>query len=392
MDTMEKLGILGMGARYDMCGCGRVSEDDYIANGIYRVKTAQGTCSIFKVLLSNECTRDCAYCQNRAQRDIPRTTIAPEELARLFIQLFHRRQVQGLFLSSAIQDRPSTSMDNLIKTAEILRRRYNYKGYIHMKVLPGATTAHIEAAAKVANRLSINLEVPDANRLKMLSHTKRYDELMGAMDYISRLRQKGMRISQTTQFIVGAADENDREIIEATWQLKERFSLARTYFSAFTPVIDTPLENRAPTPLIRETRLYQVDFLFRQYGFTPQQLIFDEKGQLLQDMDPKTAFAVHNPQLYPIEINKADYQTLLLIPGIGPISAQRIEAMRRSGRITDPMQLKATGAVLKRMLPFVTINGKYYTSLDDITADKSGRQLSLWDYSPKNSAAGIISA
>jgi predicted DNA-binding helix-hairpin-helix protein len=391
MDTVEKLGILGMGAKYDMCGCGRVSEDDYINNGIYRVKTASGTCSIFKVLLSNECTRDCAYCQNRIQRDIPRTTIAPEDMARLFIQLFRQRKVQGLFLSSGIQPNSSASMDNLIKTAQILRQRYNYKGYIHMKILPGASTAHIEAAATVANRLSINLEVPDAEHLKMLSRSKRYADLAGGMEYINKLRQKGIRISQTTQFIVGAADESDRDIVYATWKLKERFSLARTYFSAFTPVIDTPLENKAPTPLIRETRLYQVDFLFRQYGFTPDHLVFDNSGHLLQDVDPKTAFALHNPQLYPIEINKADYQTLLLIPGIGPISAKRIEAMRRAGKITDPMQLKATGAVLKHLLPFVTINGKYYPSLD--AASKGGQQLTLWDYNAAgNKRAGIISA
>ncbi|MDK2903037.1 MAG: hypothetical protein PWQ93_956, partial [Clostridiales bacterium] len=213
----------------------------------------------------------------------------------------------------------------------------------------------------------------------------------GGMEYINKLRQKGIRISQTTQFIVGAADESDRDIVYATWNLKERFSLARTYFSAFTPVIDTPLENKAPTPLMRETRLYQVDFLFRQYGFTPDQLVFDNSGHLLQDVDPKTAFALHNPQLYPIEINKADYQTLLLIPGIGPISAKRIEAMRRTGKITDPMQLKATGAVLKHLLPFVTINGKYYPSLD--SAAKGGQQLTLWDYNiAGDNRAGIISA
>lgn len=387
MDTIEKLGILGMGARYDMCGCGRVSEDDYIKNGIYRAKTSHGTCSIFKVLLSNECTRDCAYCQNRVQRDVPRTTISPEEMARLFIQLYRRRQVQGLFLSSGIQPNNSVSMDNLIKAAQILRQRYNYQGYIHMKILPGATAAHIEAAAAVANRLSINLEVPDESHMKALSRAKRYSDLVSGMEYINRLRQKGVRVSQTTQFIIGAADESDKDIVYATWKLKEQFALARTYFSAFTPVIDTPLENKAPTPLIREARLYQVDFLFRQYGFKPDQLVFDKNGQLLQDVDPKTAFALNNPQLYPIEINKADYQTLLLVPGIGPISAKRIEAMRRAGRITDPAQLKATGAVIKRMLPYVTIDGKYFASLNSA---KGGDQLTLWDYA--GSSAGIISA
>jgi Radical SAM superfamily. len=361
MDSFEKLKILGQASKYDMCGCGRPNEDDYIKNGIYRVHTPDGICSIFKVLLTNKCHRDCAYCVNRFENDTERTSFTPEELAKVFMEVRRRHSIQGLFLSSAIDKNPDSDMSSLIDTAKILRTRYNFKGYIHMKVMPGASRAAIEEASKVANRLSLNIEVPSERYMERLTRAKRFGEILNGMSEIKRLKDKGIRVSQTTQFIVGAAGESDREIVDEAYRLKREFNLARVYFSAFRPVEGTPMEGKEPTPLMREYRLYQVDFLFSQYGFKPEDLSYEKDGNLPMDKDPKYVFALNHPEIYPVEINTADYNLLLLVPGIGPVSAKRI--LER--RVKDPYhsidELKGTGTVLKRARPFITINGKSFT-------------------------------
>ncbi len=357
MDSFEKLKILGQASKYDMCGCGRPNEDDYIKNGIYRVHTPDGICSIFKVLLTNKCHRDCAYCINRFENDTERVSFTPDELARVFMSVKRRHSIQGLFLSSAIDKNPDENMASLIDTARILRTRYSFKGHIHMKVMPGASAAAIEEAAGVANRLSLNVEVPSEKYMGKLTRAKRYGEILNGMSEIKRLKDKGVKVTQTTQFIVGAAGESDREIADEAFALKKDFGLARVYFSAFRPVEGTPMEGREATPLMREYRLYQVDYLYSQYGFTPRDLCYEGDGNLPIDKDPKYVYALNHPELYPVEINAADYESLILVPGIGPISAKRIAGSRKAQPYHDAGELKGTGAVIKRALPFITING-----------------------------------
>lgn len=358
MDSFEKLRILGQASKYDMCGCGRPNEDDYIKNGIYRVHTPNGICSVFKVLLTNKCHRDCAYCINRFENDTERVSFTPDELAKVFIEVKRKHSIQGLFLSSAIDRNPDGNMSSLIDTAKILRTRYNFKGYIHMKVMPGSSATAIEEASRVANRLSLNIEVPSEKYMGVLTRAKRFNEIIEGMNEIKRLKDKGVRVSQTTQFIVGAAGESDREIADKAYALKKDFGLARVYFSAFRPVEGTPMEGREPIPLMREYRLYQVDYLYSQYGFTPQDLRYESDGNLPIDKDPKYVFALNHPELYPVEINTADYERLILVPGIGPISAKRIAEKRVAEPYHSVDELKGTGAVIKRARPFITINGK----------------------------------
>jgi len=386
---LDKLKLLGEGAKYDVCAS-TASNVNKVKNpaigrtmpsGVCHSFTPDGRCiSLFKVLLTNYCERDCSYCPNQTGRDIPRTSFTPDELAGLFMDFYRRNYVEGLFLSSGMWHSSPHTMGQMIKVAEILRMKYQFGGYIHLKVLPGSTDAEIQTAVKLANRVSLNMEAPTAQHLAQLSGSKSFaTELLDGMNKIS-YHTKRSRVTHSTQYIVGAANETDRDIMVSVDNLYQRYNLQRAYFSAFQPVEGTPLSHIPPVPTLRENRLYQSDFLLRLYGFSLNDLFFGPSGNLSLDIDPKLAYALHHPELFPLEINKASKTQLLKIPGIGPRSVDKIIRVRREHRFTDITQLKNIGIVLKRALSFITVNGSYYGS--STMLDKPDRQLyqqlSLW--------------
>lgn len=382
MDKLEKLQALSSAAKYDICaatGCsaGSSTRSSFTSqpSGVCHSFLPDGRCiSLFKILQTNSCQNDCYYCPNRAQRDIPRAEFTPEELSRLFLEFYRRNYVEGLFLSSGISHNPSHTMEQMLKTVEIIRLKYKFNGYIHLKILPGARFEYVERAAQLASRVSINIEAPTPERLSKLSRLKNFEEeIIGRMRWVSGLGRQGiLPAGQTTQFIVGATGESDAEILGTGTRLYKQVGLRRVYFSAFQPVAGTPLEGAAAAPVLREHRLYQSDFLLRNYGFQLDEIYFTAFGNLNLDLDPKMNFAIHNLHLFPLEINKASLKELLRVPGIGPTSARRIINARKSFRLSSPEELKNIGVVTKKALPFIQINGKYRDSYKLI------QQLELW--------------
>ena len=350
MDTFDKLKLLSDASQYDLaCACGTRGGADHRVRGedgswLYPVSMPGGGYSIMlKTLISNVCNNDCGYCPFRAARDVPRCTITPDEMAKLFIDYTRQRWLLGIFLSSGVVGTPDKTMELLNGTAEILRRKYAYRGYIHLKVIPGASDAAIDQAVSLASAVSVNIEVPGERHFSALSQKKDYlKDIIHPMRRIAQLTDKGMRyhrVRQTTQFIVGAADESDAEIVKYTSGLYRKLNLDRVYFSAYQRGLGNeaiPGERRGDliTPedgFVREHRLYQVDFLFRQYGFTEDDIQYDENGRLFIDSDPKLVWAQRHPEKFPVDVNKADLPTLLRIPGIGPTTAKRIVKLRKGG-------------------------------------------------------------
>lgn len=388
MDTFDKLSILGGAARYDVCassfscrqtssGTGRLGNP--ASSGICHSFLPDGRCvSLFRVLLTNACEQDCAYCANRRSRNTPRTSFLPEELAKLFIEFYVRNYVEGLFLSSGVCGRADATMEKMIKVVELLRLKYGYQGYVHLKILPGASQNLVERAGELADRMSVNLEAPNRKRLALLSPGKEMmTSILERMRWMHQLSEAGKIPSgQTTQFVVGPAGETDFELLRSVTWLYKHVGLRRAYFSAFIPVPETPLENSEHTPLLREHRLYQAEFLLRTYGFSLEELAFQGSDfNLPLNYDPKMVFALGRPGRYPVEVNKATREDLLRIPGIGKRSTSRILALRRQGRITDIQELKNLGVVVKRAKPFITILGKAQGHLETLF---QGTQLKLW--------------
>ncbi|WP_371362288.1 hypothetical protein SRRS_34760 [Sporomusa rhizae] len=370
LSPLDKLKILGEGAKYDVCAStatrvqkpGKWNIGAASPSGVCHSFTPDGRCiSLFKVLLTNYCVKDCAYCPNRADRDVARTKFAPAELAGLFMDFYRRNYVEGLFLSSGVSHSTSRTMSEMLQVAEILRSQYKFGGYIHLKILPGATDVDVAAAMGFANRVSLNMEAPSAVHLAKLSQTKNFaGEILDGMAKIHKHLHNQPGVSHSTQYIVGAAQEADRDILQSVTNLYSQYNLKRAYFSAFQPVDGTPLATIGQTPLIRENRLYQSDFLLRNYGFRYHDLIFSHDGNLDPELDPKLAYALHHPEIFPLEINKASYNQLLKVPGLGPRSATKIVRVRREYRFSQPAELKNAGIVLKRALSFITIDGRFY--------------------------------
>lgn len=385
----EKLKLLGEGAKYDVCAS-TSSHASYqgaaigrsLPSGVCHSFTPDGRCiSLFKVLLTNYCEKDCAYCPNQAARDVPRAKFSAEELAKLFMEFYQRNYVEGLFLSSGMQHSPTRTMEEIITVAEILRNRYHFGGYIHLKVLPGAKQPEVEAAARVANRLSLNMEAPSGKHLMRLSQTKSFsDDIVPGMQAIKRSLQQHTGLTHSTQYIVGASGESDLAIMHSAAVLYQNFRLQRAYFSAFQPVAGTPLAHLPSVPLLRENRLYQSDFLLRQYGFTVDELAFNAAGNFDLELDPKLAYALQHPERFPLEINRASYAELLRVPGIGPRSAAKIIKVRREHRFSAPQELKNAGIVLKRAVSFITIDGRFYGSHRLLARPQRPdyQQLTLW--------------
>lgn len=319
--------------------------------------------ALLKTLLSSVCERDCYYCAFRAGRDCRRVAFSPDEFARAFDEMTRRGMAEGLFLSSGVAGGGVRTQDRLIAAAELVRRKFKFGGYIHLKLMPGAETDQIARALQLADRVSLNLEAPNTERLaKLAPHKMFIEELVQPLREAQRLRRalwpQGGAPSLTTQFVVGGAGETDRELLLTSSRLIRELGLARVYFSAFSPVPGTPLQDRLPTDPRREHRLYQCDFLLRQYGFEFGDLIFDKTGNLPLGADPKLAWARIHLTDAPIELNTAERQLLLRVPGIGPKTAEVILAERRRGKLRDWTDLARLGARAERAAPFILLDGK----------------------------------
>ena len=367
-DLESKLGLLAGSARFDLCGaCGQSASSRQratlsVERWIYPSALPDGrTVRLLKVLQTNSCTRNCLYCENRVSRDIARESFSPEELSRLFERLQAAGLAEGLFLSSSIERNPDADMARMIATAELVRKRFGFRGYIHLKVLPGASQAAIERAAQVADRISINLEAPGPEALARIARQKNFmKDMLPQVGWIQgAVENPNTRArSHTTQFVVGAAGESDLEILSWTDRLYRKAGLQRAYFSAYQiPDEDASLPG-PPTPLLREHRLYQADFLLRRYGFQLDELVFQQEGLLSLDADPKQAWASQHPELFPVDISKAPIELLLRVPGIGPVSARRICTARSKGLSGIPEDLRKLGVVLKRAAPYCLWAGR----------------------------------
>ncbi|MGD0877996.1 MAG: radical SAM protein [Anaerolineales bacterium] len=322
---------------------------------------------LLKTLLSSACELDCYYCPFRAGRNFRRATFQPEEFARLFDMLYLKGLAEGVFLSSGIISGGIHTQDKLLDSADILRNKLGFRGYIHLKIMPGAERSQVERAMQLADRVSINLEAPNNNRLAKLAPHKQFtEELLLPLKWIQEIRrtQPGNRgwnghwPSSVTQFVAGGAGESDLELLTTTEYLYAQLGLRRAYFSAFNPILDTPLENQPPTPVIREHRLYQASFLIRDYGFDLEELPFEIDGRLSTQVDPKLAWAQKNLSESPIEVNRAERRILIRIPGIGPKSAEAILRARRRAKIRDMASLRKIGVIADRAAPYLLIDGR----------------------------------
>ena len=360
---------MGDEAKYDLCGDCFVSrdvkrtKDINLSRWIYPTTLPDGKrVKLLKILLSNICENDCAYCPVSRLTSVRRVSFTPQELTYNFMRLYKAGIVSGLFLSSGLRSNPERTMQDMIDTAVILRKKYNFKGYIHLKILPGISLQSLEDAFRLASRISINLEVPDEKYLKKLSSGKNFtSDLMEKLTLISKLKKNNpifLRDGFTTQFVVGAAGESDAEILIKTHILYKDLKLSRVYYSAFQPAPGTPLENSPPTPPIREFRLYQADVLIRKYGFGVDEIIFDEEGNLSPAEDPKTAWAKRNPAFFPVEVGSATYEELIKVPGIGPKSARKIISLRKEDSHLHVEMLISKIPTFRRALPYITIKGK----------------------------------
>lgn len=377
----DKLQILTAAAKYDVActssgverkGNGR-DMGNCVAAGICHSFAGDGRCiSLLKVLMTNECVYDCKYCRNRCSNDIPRATFTPEELCTLTMEFYRRNYIEGLFLSSGILQNPSFTMELLYRTLWLLRNRYCFNGYIHVKAIPGADPELIERTGYLADRMSVNLELPTAEGLQALAPNKHRKTILTPMRQIQngiqankndlalyRSAPRFVAGGQSTQLIVGATPENDWQIIRVAESLYQRFELKRVFYSAFVNVTgDSALPSLAGgPPLLREHRLYQADWLLRFYGFQAAELLDEEHPFFNVMLDPKEDWAVRHLEFFPVEINRAPVEWLLRVPGIGVNSARRIAAARRSANLTFP-DLKKIGVALKRALYFITCGGR----------------------------------
>lgn len=374
MDSIEKLKILSSDSQYDLacaCGTGNIDRRHRGLDGkwLYPVSLPNGGFSVMlKTLLSNACSNDCGYCPLRSAANARRCTLAPEEAAKVFMDYHRSGQVFGLFLSSGVAGSPDDGMDKLNATARILRSKHKFRGYIHLKILPGASDAAVEDAISLASAVSLNIETAGEKRFQKLSKSKDYlADIIRPIKLISKLTGKGQRhhnVKATTQFIVGASDESDGEIIKYSFGLYKRLDFDRVYFSAYQAGLgapDIPGERllSAATPgelLVREHRLYQADFLIRRYKFAEEDFHFNPDGMLDLSKDPKEVWAELHPEFFPVKINSAVVDEILRVPGIGPTHAGRIVDARKIHRIKDLDRLVRSPAALAKILPRISFD------------------------------------
>lgn len=384
MDTEQKLNILAESSRYDLaCACKEKTEPGRIrgpeGSWIYPAALPSGRkIFLLKTLQTNACENDCSYCPFNHTGDIRRCTLEPGQLAETFMALASAGRVQGLFLSSGISSGPDATMARMLATVEILRKKHRFGGFVHLKVIPGASENAIERAIRLASRVSVNIESPTAEHLGRLSSKKRFHEdIISAMRTIERLRRRiKPSCSQTTQFVVGAAGESDHQIVTATDRLYNGYGLERVYFAAYQdtagqsfggrPVRKQPAVTSGDktgysdteASFVREHRLYQVDFLFRRYGFSRDEIYFEPNGNLSLRYDPKQIWAERHPEFFPIDINRADRWQLLRVPGIGPTGANRIIKARKQRYYKKIDELDGLNIRLSTAGPYLKLAGK----------------------------------
>jgi putative DNA modification/repair radical SAM protein len=374
LSIQDKLSLLGEQASFDVSapstlglrkrGSSPTPLARQLENCIYPAAVGGGRClPVLKVLLTNACRNNCRYCAIRSAANVPRAAFTPAELARAFMDLYRRRLVQGIFLSSGVAGDPDDAQALIVDTATILRRQYDYQGYIHLKILPGVSEAAIEATVRLASRVSLNLEAPSAERLAQLAPDKDFaSQLLDRLRLVAAYAQAaGLKAGVTTQFVAGAAGESDAELLATSWHLYRTLGLRRAYYSGFTPIPDSPLENVPPMPTLRQHRLYQADWLLRQYGFSVEELVFQNNGMLALETDPKLAWALAHPEFFPVELTTAGYEELLRIPGVGPLSARRLIAARRVSSLRDARDLAALGLRTSKLAGFATLAGRRLT-------------------------------
>lgn len=322
---------------------------------------------LLKTLLSSACERDCYYCPFRAGRDFRRATFKPQEFAELFMKLYQSSMAEGIFLSSGIAAGGANTQNKILDTAEILRKKLGFRGYLHLKIMPGAEKGQVLRLMQLADRVSINLEAPNTERLAKLAPNKTFiEELFKPLQWVEEIRKSqpaykgwnGRWPSTVTQFVAGGSDESDLELLTTTDWLMKNVRLTRAYYSAFYPIRDTPMENKPAVNPLREHRLYQASFLLRDYGFDLEDMPFVQNGNLPLATDPKLAWAQQNLKANPLEVNKAERRDLLRIPGIGPKGADAILRARRSGKLRDLTTLKKLGVVTTRVAPFILLDGR----------------------------------
>jgi predicted DNA-binding helix-hairpin-helix protein len=370
MDTIEKLRMLSEDSRYDLaCACG-TARDEHRRRGpdgrwLYPVALPQGGYTVLlKTLLSNACSNDCRYCPLRSETDVRRCTLKPEEVARVFMEYQKRKKVFGLFLSSAVINNADYTMDKINTVARLLRYRHNFRGYIHLKVIPGASDAAIEDALSLATAVSLNIETPGKKHFDVLSSKKDYEkDIVRPLKLMGKLTERGMRFSRvkcTTQFIVGASNETDSEIIDYMFGLYKRLNFKRVYFSAYQKGLghpEIPGEKQFLTnpeePFMREHRLYQVDFLIRKYGFNSEDIFLDRTGNLRFDKDPKEVWADNHPEYFPLRINKSEKEELLRVPGLGPDTVKKILKIRGENKIARLEDIGLKGKRLEKIKGYV---------------------------------------
>jgi len=380
MDIIEKLKILTDAAKYDVActssGVTRKAQKGMLGSatacGICHTFTSDGRCvSLLKILMTNYCIYDCQYCVNRRSNDVPRAAFTPQEIADLTINFYKRNYIEGLFLSATVLKSPDYTMELLFKTLQYVRNVHKFNGYIHVKAIPGASQELIAATGMLADRMSVNIEMPSMESLALYAPEKTPESILLPMKQIKTgiVRSKNEIVKfkhapsfvpagQATQLVVGASNDNDKKIVELAENLYNSYSLKRVFYSAYVPITTkNKLLPTAKTPLLREHRLYQSDFLLRFYGFTSKDIFENSDGSLNMNMDPKCNWAVNNLDKFPVEINKADKMTLLRVPGIGTTSAERIVATRKQGALNFE-NLKKMGVVLKRAQYFITCSGK----------------------------------
>lgn len=368
-DVRQKIELVDDLARFDQDGEPALTPRqqrgrDYLAGSISEVRRPDGPIRVLKTLQTSACERNCYYCPFRAGRNsTARVSFTPDELAREVDRMQRAGAVQGLFLSSGIIGGGTKTMDKPLATVELLRRKYEYRGYIHLKIMPGAEQAQIEQAMRLADRVSINLEGANTERLNALAPQKDMrQELLAAMQSVHEIARQLPPVVKTpslvTQFVVGPAGESDHELLTGVDWLYRRVGLSRAYYSAFHPVADTPLAGCPATPAIREHRLYQADWLLRFYGFKLAELPFDPAGSLPREVDPKLAWAKAHLSQQPVELNRAGRAELLRVPGIGPQGAAAILRARRQAPLRDLSNLRALGIIPQRAAPFILLNGR----------------------------------
>jgi len=344
--------------------------------------------SLLRVLMTNACTFNCHYCPMRRDRSMPRTLLKPEELVRIFLGALSRGWCEGLFVTTGIPGRPVKVMDDLIHALALLRERHDFKGYIHVKIVPGAETAQIERITSLASRVSLNLEAPCGESLSRIAPEKNFATSLATLEHARALvvREReaesygrprdrlhpGGTSGMTMQFVVGATPDSDRTLIERTTELYARGGIHHAHFAAFRPIRDTPLENARATPALREHRLYQADYLLRQYGFGAEELVYDDAGNLPLSTEPKVAWALSHPERFPVEVKTASRSALVRVPGIGPATARRIVMERNSVILRGLGDLRRLGVVAARAAGFLTLNGRRLQTL------RWAEQLGFW--------------